>query len=112
MTHLDGIHDDPALHSRDADILVVDDNPNNIEVLTAMLTDLGFRCRVATNGRRAMAAVQTQLPDLIMLDIMMPDVSGYEVCVDLKQDPHTAQVPIICAPRACSTVRSNVRSRT
>lgn len=78
-----------------ADILVVDDNPANIELLVAILGSHGYRCRIANNGTRALAAARADVPDLVMLDIAMPGMDGYEVCRQLKADPVTQSVPVI-----------------
>lgn len=78
-----------------ADILVVDDNPANIELLVAILGAQGYRCRVANNGVRALAAVELDSPDLVMLDIAMPKMDGYEVCRRIKADPRTRALPVI-----------------
>ena len=78
-----------------ADILVVDDNPANIELLVAILGGHGYRCRVANSGARALAAARADVPDLVMLDIAMPGIDGYEVCRQLKADAATRAVPVI-----------------
>lgn len=78
-----------------ADILVVDDTPDNVRFLSKMLTRQGFSVRKAINGKMALTAVRTLLPDLILLDIKMPDFNGYEVCMELKSNPKTASVPVI-----------------
>lgn len=78
-----------------ADILLVDDTPDNVRFLSRILTEYGYSVRKALNGRMALTAVQTKLPDLILLDIRMPDLDGYEVCQQLKDDPRTAAIPII-----------------
>lgn len=77
------------------DILVVDDTPANLDLLTAMLGDRGYRVRVATNGPRALQAARASAPDLVMLDINMPGMHGYDVCRQLRADPVTAHVPVI-----------------
>ncbi len=77
------------------DILVVDDNPVNLDLLSNMLQDRSYRVRVATNGKRALAAARSRPPDLIMLDINMPEMDGYEVCRQLKSEGVTADVPVI-----------------
>lgn len=76
-------------------ILLVDDTPGNLRVLSAMLTKQGYDVRKALNGQRAIASVQTNPPDLILLDIKMPGMDGYSVCEQLKADPTTCDVPII-----------------
>lgn len=58
------------------DILIVDDNPVNLDLLSGMLLDRGYRVRVATNGRRAISAAKSAVPDLVMLDINMPGMDG------------------------------------
>lgn len=78
-----------------ADILIVDDTPDNLRLLSNMLIQQGYNVRKAINGKMALTAVQTVLPDLILLDIMMPDMTGHEVCQQLKAEPATAKVPII-----------------
>ncbi|ERT09674.1 diguanylate cyclase domain protein [Lyngbya aestuarii BL J] len=83
----------PSLNT--SDILIVDDQPANLRLLSRLLTRKGFEVRQAINGTMALQAVQAKLPQLIMLDIMMPDLDGYEVCSRLKADPKTADVPII-----------------
>jgi len=77
------------------DILIVDDNPDNLRLLSKMLTKHGYRVRKALNGQMALIAAQTVAPDLVLLDIMMPDIDGYEVCEKLKADPNTTEVPVI-----------------
>lgn len=75
-------------------ILVVDDKPQNIEVLNALLRGL-YRIKAAPNGQRALELARRTHPDLILLDIMMPEMDGYEVCRRLKADPVTASIPVI-----------------
>ncbi|MBK8024312.1 MAG: hybrid sensor histidine kinase/response regulator [Chloroflexi bacterium] len=76
-------------------ILVVDDTPANLSVLAFMLQQEGFRVRTATNGGAALKAVQLELPDLILLEIRMPDMDGYELCAQFKADAVTQNVPVI-----------------
>jgi adenylate cyclase len=76
-------------------ILVVDDTPENIDVLNGILKP-EYQIKVALNGEKALKVAQSDpQPDLILLDIMMPDIDGYEVCQRLKSDPKTAKIPII-----------------
>jgi diguanylate cyclase (GGDEF)-like protein len=77
------------------DILIVDDNPINLDLLSGMLLDRGYRVRVATNGRRALSAARSAVPDLVMLDINMPEMDGYDVCRHIKQDDLTRDIPVI-----------------
>jgi adenylate cyclase len=77
------------------DILVVDDTPDNLRLLSSMLTDQGYKVRKAINGQLALMAAQSVPPDLILLDINMPDMDGYEVCERLKKDAQTLDIPVI-----------------
>ena len=76
-------------------ILLVDDNPTNLQVLYQTLEGVGCRLLIAKNGEIALSIAAKALPDLILLDIMMPDIDGYEVCRRLKSDAATADIPII-----------------
>ncbi len=76
-------------------ILIVDDIPENIRLLASTLKKQGYKVRKAINGSMALTGVQAFLPDLILLDIMMPDMDGYQVCEKLKADEQTRNIPII-----------------
>ena len=78
-----------------ANILIVDDTPNNLRFLSSMLIEAGYKVRKAINGVMALRSIQAEPPDLILLDIRMPDLSGYEVCAQLKDNPKTKDIPII-----------------
>jgi len=78
-------------------ILIVDDVPENTEILEMMLGELRYRPRSANSGREALQMVEDEKPDLILLDILMPDMDGYEVCEHLRDDPKTARIPVILA---------------
>jgi response regulator RpfG family c-di-GMP phosphodiesterase len=78
-----------------ATILVVDDTPDNLTFISGLLRD-HYRVKVATSGEKAVIIAQAAPhPDLILLDILMPGLDGYEVCKHLKADPKTKQIPII-----------------
>jgi serine/threonine protein kinase len=77
------------------ELFIVDDNANNLNLLTGILRGAGYAVRMANSGRRALAAMQRQPPQLVLLDINMPEMSGYELCEALKRDPRTEKVPII-----------------
>ncbi len=79
----------------DSTVLLVDDNAQNLELLAAYLDTLGCQLRTAVDGVDAMEKVRQNPPDLILLDIMMPRMSGFEVCRRLKSDPATRDIPII-----------------
>jgi two-component system sensor histidine kinase/response regulator len=76
-------------------ILVVDDIQKNIQVVGGILNAAGFEVMPATSGAQAFERLKTQLPDLILLDFMMPDVNGIEVCKQLKSNPATKKIPVI-----------------
>ena len=78
-----------------ANILAVDDNPVNLRLLLQILTSRGYKVRPVPNGKLALSAAAAIPPDLILLDINMPDIDGYEVCQRLKQNPKTAEIPVI-----------------
>ena len=75
-------------------VLIVDDEKTNISILVATLKDY-YKLSIATSGPMAMEYVQRRLPDIILLDVMMPDVDGYEVCRQLKSEVSTADIPVI-----------------
>lgn len=76
-------------------ILVVDDTPANIQTLAATLKEKGYQVSVATNGKQALEAVPRVHPDLILLDVMMPEMDGFETCRRLKSDEATRAIPVI-----------------
>ena len=76
-------------------VLMVDDNPTNLQVLQATLEGQGYRLLAARDGPSALAVAAKAAPDLILLDIMMPGMDGYEVCRRLKSDPATCDIPVI-----------------
>ncbi|GET37089.1 hybrid sensor histidine kinase/response regulator [Microseira wollei] len=77
------------------DILIVDDTPDNLRVLDAILKSQGYKVRKALNGQIALNACHIAAPDLILLDIIMPGIDGYEVCRRLKADATTCEIPVI-----------------
>jgi len=76
-------------------VLVVDDNEQNLELLLAYLEDIECGTLSASGGAEAIEIARNELPDLILLDVMMPKMSGFEVCRRLKADPNTTDIPII-----------------
>jgi signal transduction histidine kinase len=78
-----------------ANILVVDDTVANLRLLVNILIEQGYKVRPAANGSMALSAARTEPPDLILLDILMPNMDGYEVCEQLKADEATREIPII-----------------
>jgi two-component system cell cycle response regulator len=76
-------------------ILLVDDNDQNLELLLAYIEELGAELHTAHDGLEALEKVQARRPDLILLDVMMPRMSGFQVCQKLKSDPSTRDIPIV-----------------
>ncbi len=76
-------------------IIIVDDDPNILELFHDVLEDRGYAVSTFTRGWEALQEVSREHPDLIILDIMMPRVNGYEVCQILKENPKTKQIPVI-----------------
>jgi DNA-binding response OmpR family regulator len=89
-------------------ILLVDDNPTNIDVLYTFLADVGFEVLVAEDGVSALERVGYARPDLILLDIMIPHMDGFEVCRKLKENPETRDVPVLFIT-AMGSVEDKVR---
>lgn len=77
------------------DILIVDDSADNLRVLSATLIQQGYKVRCVKSGPMALVGVKTSPPDLVLLDIRMPDMDGYEVCQRLKAEPQTCDIPVI-----------------
>ena len=77
------------------DILIVDDKLENLKVLESTLTQCGYAVRKAINGSMALMGANAEPPDLVLLDIKMPDMDGYQVCQQLKSNPETKAVPVI-----------------
>jgi len=76
-------------------VLVVDDTPHNVKLLADLLGVKGYGVATATNGEEALARIAADMPDLVLLDIMMPGLSGYDVCRRLRADPQTALLPVV-----------------
>ena len=77
------------------DILIVDDTPDNLRLLSQMLAERGYKVRAVLDGEHALAAARAVPPDLVLLDIRMPGMDGYEVCRRLKADPRTQDIPVL-----------------
>src|SRR6266851_7569925 len=78
-----------------ARILVVDDNPLNLRLLVDMLASEHYLVSTATDGFQALAKIEAEKPDVILLDVMMPGLDGFETCRRIKADPATADIPVI-----------------
>ena len=78
-----------------ARILVVDDIPANVRVLTKILDSHGYKVDTAAGGKEALDKIATNRPEIVLLDVMMPDMSGYEVCRTIRADPTTAILPVV-----------------
>lgn len=80
---------------RSCSVLVVDDNEQNLELMQAYLEDLGCPVRIATDGMEALESVEREQPDVVLLDVMMPRMSGFQACARLKGTPRTRDIPVI-----------------
>jgi class 3 adenylate cyclase len=76
-------------------ILVVDDIVQNVKLLTDLLTIKGYDVVTASNGEEALARIKAEKPDLVLLDVMMPGISGYDVCRRIREDPETTLLPVV-----------------
>lgn len=85
-------------------ILIAEDIPKNMEVVCSILRNAGYRMAMAGNGRQALKMVSNVKPDLILLDIMMPEMDGFEACRHLKKDPETKDIPIIFLTAKTDTI--------
>ena len=88
-------------------LLLVDDEPANLHVLKHILQD-DYRLLFARDGQRALELAAAERPQLILLDVMMPGMTGHEVCAQLKSDPHTSDIPVIFVT-ALSSVEDEIR---
>lgn len=79
----------------DSTILLVDDNEQNLELLLAYLEELPCKILTAKDGFEALAIVQAQRPNIVLLDVMMPRMSGFQVCSKLKRDPASRETPVV-----------------
>jgi sigma-B regulation protein RsbU (phosphoserine phosphatase) len=101
----------PERAQSNGNILIVDDTPVNLRLLSKMLGEQGYHVRPVPNGPLALAAARAELPDLILLDIRMPEMDGYQVCEELKADARTRDVPIIFVS-ALDATQDKVRAFT
>mgnify|MGYP001821810001 CR=1 FL=1 len=84
-----------AFHPGNQKILVVDDNAANLDVMLQLLEPLGYELAIATSGEKALRVADHFRPDLVLLDVMMPGMDGYEVCRQLKAEPATRDIPVV-----------------
>lgn len=83
------------MDAKNVDILIVDDTPANLQLLASILKEEGYKVRPAPNGKMALEAIAKRAPNLILLDIKMPEMDGYEVCKILKNNPSTQHIPVL-----------------
>lgn len=85
-------------------ILIVDDDPDLVEAVTLILRSKRFEVAAAYNGKEGIEKVKTERPDLVVLDVMMPEKDGYSVCKELKSDPQWSHIPILLLTAVASHV--------
>ena len=83
------------MNTDDATVLVVDDLPQNVRLMDAVLSPLGFTVLSASSGEAALDLLAQQLPDIVLLDIMMPGMDGYETCRRIRENPATSFIPVV-----------------
>ena len=76
-------------------VLVVDDNEDNVQIMSRILLSRGFEVRTARDGKAALRSIEQELPDVVLLDIMMPDMDGIEVLDRIRANPQSASLPVI-----------------
>ncbi|MEE8124969.1 MAG: response regulator, partial [Nitrospirales bacterium] len=86
------------------EILVVDDNPDILSLTRALLSEKGFKVRVANTGQGAVASCRLSPPDMVLLDLSLPDLSGYEVCSLLKEQVVTREIPVVFVSTSHGTI--------
>ena len=89
------IHAGPADRRMKSTILVVDDNPDSVMIMRAILEGRGYQVQVATSGSEALELIEQELPALVLLDVMMPEMSGFEVLQRIKDEGRTGRLPVI-----------------
>src|SRR5438477_8847424 len=87
-----------AMKNRRQCLLIVDDEPRNVRLLEGMLYSEPYELLTAHNGTEALDIIQRELPDLVLLDVMMPGMSGFEVCKQIKSDPERRMIPVVMVP--------------
>lgn len=90
-------------------VLVVDDTPDNLRVLNAILTKAGYEPRLLPSGKMALESLKMSQPDIILLDICMPEMDGYEVCDEIKKNPELQDIPVIFIS-ALSDIKDKVKA--
>lgn len=93
-----------SLVNHDSNILIVDDTVENLTLLARMLKDCGYIARPVPNGRLALQAARGEKPDLILLDITMPEMDGFEVCRQMKKDPILRDIPVLFISALTQTI--------
>lgn len=109
MGHPVATMSEPQPTPAEGNILVIDDTPENLRLLASMLSNQGYAVRLAPNGALALRSVQTTPPDLILLDIQMPGMNGYQVCEQLKKHNHSRDIPVLFLS-ASGAVEDKVRA--
>src|SRR5204862_7141416 len=95
MSQMAPMHEAVTAAKPQAKVLVVDDTPHNVKRLADLLAVKGYAVATAVNGEEALVKVTSEAPDLILLDVMMPGLSGYDVCRRIRADVETALLPVV-----------------
>src|SRR2546427_10816645 len=94
-----------------AKILVVDDTPQNVKLLADLLAVKGYAVASAASGAQALDKIETEQPDLVLVDVVMPEMSGYEVCRKIRGNPATAMLPVVMVTALDQIGRASCRER-
>lgn len=78
-----------------AHVLVVDDNPRNLQLISTVVGEAGYKVSAVNSGQNALKYLKLKQPDIILLDVMMPEMNGYDVCRTIKEDPGLKDIPVV-----------------
>lgn len=97
------------LYANSGKILIIDDSPSNLKILISLLSETGYTVRAMPSGKLALQGIHLDYPDLILLDIEMPEMDGYQVCKSLKENEKTREIPVIFVS-ACEDVLDKIKA--
>src|SRR5262249_21753729 len=98
----------PARRKR---VLLVDDDADSLEVLQAILEHYGYEVVTAARGQEALDRLQQDTPDLVLLDVLLPDLSGFEICRKIRQREQTMKIPVICLSGKLDSLDAQLEAR-